>query len=189
MPDINKHSFDNPSFDGDDVDLGAVYLDPDINWASAIKITSAVKNLTVRASSCPGGGDACVDINYKAFEPKVFIGDAMPSGQFVATMKGGCIRPELNIRRVLGRGKVCEFILGDWSDQSHDPVIDPVLNAVPGYSGKLRVICLKSDRPKFITGSGPYEFLFPSPNLPAHGLIVYGFETLRRWGMFREKAN
>ena len=196
MADRNLISFDNPSlYDGTSHDLGVIVAPTDgIRRASAIKITAGVRDLTVRADVAPGFGDAIVDINNRALRPRVLIGEGMPNGQFAATIKGGTVEPYLEIRRLLTRGKVCDVILGDWSDQTHDPVLRPILNICPGpgFVGKVRVLVLKSDKPQFVTGSGPYEFLFPWPvlNPPALGYPAgTSFEILRRAGFFRAQAN
>ena len=190
MADRNYISFDDPARCNDtEQHLGELLLDQSITWASCLKITAGVRNLTVSSPMVPGGTDACVDINNRAYRPRVTIGEARPAGQFAATIKGGVVEPYLEIRRLLTRGTVADVILGDWSDQSHDPVIRPELNITPADGRPVRVLVLKSERPVFTPGSGPYVYLFPSPNLPAHAAFVFGFETLRRWGFFRGRAN
>jgi hypothetical protein len=193
MGDRNLISFDDPArHDGTAHDLGALYLDPATHWASAIKITAGVRDLTVRAAIVPGGHDACVDLNNRARDIRVIIGDAMPFGQFAVTCKGGCIRPYIEIQRLFGRSLVADVILGDWSDQSHEPVTAPVLAITRADGRPVRVLVLKSDRPHFVSGTGPYEFLFPWPWLNPAWLgypAAFVFATLRRWGFFRAQAN
>ncbi len=192
MSDINKHSFNGPDDNGKGINLGDVYLDPKIDWASAIKCTSQLRDFTLKAQSVPGGHDAVVDINNQCNGISVGIETAFPNGQFLTTIKGGSKNITLSVGRLYGHGKVCDVMLGDWSDQSHKRVENVTLDIhSPPENGPVTVIWLGSTRPILAPGSGPYKFIgLPrcTPQ-PVVDLTTYVFYTLRRWGFFRSQAN
>ncbi len=191
MGDINKHSFIGPDDDGKGVYLGDVSLEAGTNWASAIKVTGQVQDLTISADTVPGGHDACVDINNRVRHVGVTIYDAVPHGEFAATIKGGARDVRLTIRKLHGHGKVADVITDDWSDQSHDSTAGIELDITTADGSPVTVLALKAP-PAFVYGSGPYKFLFPWPWLNPRWLgypCAAAFEILRRWGLFRSSAN
>lgn len=159
------------------------------NHSAPIKCTSGVTGVSVFAGRVIGGKDACVDVNDGAKNAYISIREAEATGQFVATIKGGAIEPILMVGDITKHGKRADVILGDWSDQRHAWVKKPVLGS-SSKNGPVTVIWLASDRPHLVPGSGPYRFKYwprwtPSP---IHSFIVFCFNTLRRWGLFRSKS-
>lgn len=191
MGDINKHSFVGPDDNDKTVVLGDVVLEAGTNWASAIKITGQVENLQVHADFVPGGHDACVDINNRAQNVVVAIDEAVPHGEFAATIKGGARDVMLTIHKLHGHGRVADVILDDWADQSHDPTSGIWLDILSADGSPVTVLALK-EPPKFADGSGPYKFVFPWPWINPRWLgypCAAIFEILRRWGFFRSASN
>lgn len=192
MSDVNLYSYNGPDWNGRSFQhLNTVGNLEDAvagKYSSPLKFSTGLRDFTLDAPLVIGGKDACVDINNLCSGIRIHLGEWRPTGQFAGTIKGGTTKTELS-GALLCHGKKADFIYGDWSDQSHDKVTESVLNIIAKTPDPVRVLVLKAHKPAFVTGSGPYEWLFPSPNLPMHDLIVYGFETLRRWGAFREESN
>jgi hypothetical protein len=180
-------AFVGPQDDNRSVGLGET-IDGS-NYSAPIKCTRGVVGISILAGHVIGGKDACVDINDGAKNAFVSIVEAEATGQFVATIKGGAIEPVLWVANVTNHGKGADVILGDWSDQRHDWVKKPILN-VSSKNGPATVIWLASDRPNLVAGSGPYRFKYWPRWTPApiHAFIVFCFNTLRRWGLFRSKS-
>ncbi len=185
--DSNLHVFVGPQDDG----RVTTFMDlvDGSQFSSAIKCTAGAQNLIITAGRVIGGRDACLDINNLTKNVRVSISEAEATGQFVATIKGESEDPFVTAH-VVNHGKICDFILGDWSDQRRGFVKRPVLNAT-AKTGPVTVIWLASDKPFLFPGSGPYRFKYWPRWTPLwlHALIVYGFQTLRRWGLFRAQSN
>ncbi len=186
--DSNLHVFVGPQDNGRIIEFDGIVAGS--QFASAIKCTTRVYDLKIRAAHVIGGKDACVDINDNASHVRVDIDKAEATGQFLVTAKGGCLYPEIVIGEIAAHGKVADVILGDWSDQSNERVKDPYLSC-HSKNGPVTVIWLASDRPNLAVGSGPYRFKYWPRWTPIwlHKIIVYVFHTLRRWGLFRSKSN
>jgi hypothetical protein len=195
MSDTNLFSFNGPDDNGKTVALGDVDAGGPTpsggRYSTALKFSTALQDLKLVASgTVTGGKDACVDVNNYCRNLDITIAQAKATGQFVATVKGSS--DQVTIRgMILARGTVCEVILGDWSDQSHARDTNVCLDLKMIDGSPVRVIVLASDFPVEMAGSGPYRYLFIKPWFPEwlHWLIVFGFETLRRWGLFRSQAN
>jgi len=191
MPDININSFLGPDDNGRTVMLGDVL--PPANaaeLASAIKCTRLVRDLTLYGGTVYGFRDAVVDVNDRAYNLAVHLEQWWPSatGQFAATVKGGASRVVLQ-GRLMRHARKYDVIIGDWSDQSHDPTTLVSLGLVPDDGQPVTVCVLKGTKPIELPGTGPYRYCFPNPDACYHDLAVFGFETLRRWGAFRSASN
>jgi hypothetical protein len=191
MPkDINLTAFAGPQDNGRTVVLGDITPGP--GEASGIKCTSAVADITITAERVGSGRDACFDANDHTRNVKVRIKEAAPVGQFVSTVKGASVGTEITVDKILSRGKVCEHIYGDISDQGGAEWSRPgVLNSRMADGSKVRVIVLSSFFPPVAPGSGPYRYMIVQPWFPLwlHQLIAWGFRTLRNWGFFRKESN
>ncbi len=205
--DFNLHSYTRAD-SGRSYGLAWIHLEPGTDWASAIKVSDRVHDLTVTAMSAPGGHDAVVDINNGASHVEVRLEEAIPQGHFAATIKGGATDVYLKIEKLLTRGRVCDVCLDDWSDQSHEPTRRVELNVIAADGKPVRVIAFKG-RPTFTKGSGPYVYAFPWSPLGRFAFLGYvlgplfayanprwlghpwgfAFDTLRRWGLFRKDGN
>jgi hypothetical protein len=194
MPDINYKSFIAPDDNGKTVDLGDIALPEGTNWASAIKISGGVIGLKVTAGSVQGGHDAVTDINNRASAIVVEIDTAIPTGQFVATIKGGAHDVNFKVKNIYSHGKVTDIMVDDWSDQSHDATKAILLNVKMADGSPVNVIALKT-KPSLAPGSGPYKFPWWQPinqRIPFttnYYVVGFAFDTLRRWGFFRSSSN
>lgn len=188
MSDVNLKSYVGPDFNGKRVDCGSLPVVATAGIASALKFTSGLSNFWFRCDEVRGGSDACVDVNNLCRNVEIYAGRMFPNGQFAATIKGGAQGISL-YGELQSHAQVADVIIGDWSDQSHAKTTGVVLGITTKTPDPVRVLVLNGDAPLFVPGTGPYEFLFPSPNIAMHGFFVWGFETLRRWGFYREKSN
>lgn len=203
--DTNYRVFVGPDHNGTVNELGD--LTPPPGTASAIKCTTGVTGLIVRAGKVVGGHDALVDCNNKARGVEVTIDVGVPLGEFAAVIKGGCRSVAITIRNLLNHGKVADVILDDWADQSHDSTGDVRLNITRADGKAVRVMAFKA-KPTFAPGSGPYTYCFPWSPLGSFSWLGYplgfafqyfnprwlgyplgfAFDTLRRWGFGPAKA-
>lgn len=188
MPDANLHSFNGPDHDNQRFELPDEVIDGSA-YASAIKCSTGLHCSQIYAKEVIGGRDTCVDVNNNCHDLVLNIGALKPTGQFAISVKGNSDRVKITAE-LFAHGKSADVELGGWSDQSHATSDNNVL-AITSMTGKpVRVRVLKATAPALVNGTGPYVYLFPSPKLGAlHRLIVYGYETLRRWGFFRRYAN
>jgi hypothetical protein len=195
MPaDINLLSFLGPTDNGRAVDLRGQSIGSEsgldaagAKYASPLKFTSMLEGLELKAGKVWGGHDACVDCNNLVRDLDLVVDELHPTGQFAATIKGGAARVRL-AGNLMAHGSVCDVIYGDWSDQSHKYTEGCTLGITSGI-GPVTVIVLAGTKPELEPGTGPYRFLFPSPDMIGHNLVVWGFETLRRWGFWRSESN
>ena len=190
MADRNFYSFNGPADSGRTVAVGDVFLDPAVEWASALKFSTGLRDFRCLAASVPGGHDACLDVNNLCADLLIIADELIPNGNFAATIKGGARNITTRVKRLLGHGKVCDVMLDDWSDQSHAPTENILLDWRTDDGSPVTVVALKA-RPRLAPGSGPYRFLIPAwlnPRLLGYP-IGAAFEVLRRWGFFRSAAN
>lgn len=190
MSDVNLISFNGPVNNGQTIDYGSRTFDASApGMASALKFSTGLSNFVGKFGTAVGGHDACIDVNNLTRNLDITAAELRPTGQFAVTIKGG----SENVRvagNLTAHGKVADVIIGDWSDQSHAMTTGVRLSITPKTGNPVRVLLLKGDSPTLESGTGPYVFLFPWPWLgPVHALIVFGFETLRRWGFFRSQSN
>ena len=159
--------------------------------ASALKCSTGLQGALITAGVVIGGHDACLDVNNSCKNLDITITEAQAGGQFVSTCKGGSVGIKQAFGKIVKRGTVCEHIFGDWSDQSHAWCTGCTLDSRMADGSAVRVIVLASDFPAIVPGSGPYRYMIIKPWFPhwLHALIVWGFETLRRWGFWRKESN
>ena len=190
MSDRNFKSFNGPHDNAKSVRVPDISFGTDLEWASALKFSTGLRDFTVCAGTVPGGHDACLDVNNLCDGITIIADELIPNGNFAATIKGGSRNIRMRVRRLLGHGKVADVMLDDWSDQSHAPTENIVLDWRTADGSPVTVLALKA-RPRLAPGSGPYRFLIPAwanPSWLGHP-IGAAFEVLRRWGFFRAAAN
>ena len=201
MADENLFNFEGPDATGPrDNGTTVVLGDDDASvptptggrYSSGLKFSTAVQDVTVTViGTATGGRDAVVDANNSPKRLTILIAIAKATGQFIATIKGGAQDIALTIVKIIARGTVCEVILGDWSDQNHEWCKRISLSLKMADGSAVRLIVLASEWPTEVPESGPYRYLYVKPWFPdwLHHLIVFVFQTLRRWGLFRAQAN
>ena len=211
MADVNLLSFNGPGDNGRVVVLDQDLYASGLN-ASAVKCSTGLEDFSLTVNgTVTGGGNACVDVNNGVQGAKVYAKLLVPTGEFVATVKGASgVKKPVELGGVIrGSGKATgllggikwlswlpscltghiDVIGGDWSDQSHGYVLLWELNYRKDDGQPVAVMCLAARRPTEALGSGPYKYRFPHPDRFYHGLFVWCFETLRRWGFWRSEAN
>lgn len=189
MADVNLKAWVGPDDNGKFVTITET-VDASNGYASALKFSMGLKGLALTAEKVIGGHDGCIDINNFASLVDVVIAEAVPTGQFVATTKGDAHDTLIHVKKLSGHGKVCDFIYGDWSDQSHSWSINNTLIVNEVSDGKpVTVIVLAADFPVTVDTGVTYKFLYNQPWYPkiVRRLISWGFLTLRRWGFFRSQ--
>lgn len=187
MSDLNLHSFNGPLSDGNRFDLGDV---DGTGYSSAIKCSTGLLSASIYAGEVIGGSDACIDINNNCRDVVVVAKTLVPTGQFAVSIKGKSDETAV-YGELRAHGKSADVELGGWSDQSHEATTGTVLGMTSATGKPVRVRVLHATTPTLLPGTGPYQYLFPSPAMPAplHRFFVWGYETLRRWGLFRRYAN
>jgi hypothetical protein len=209
--DDNLKSYNGPDDNGQTLVLNQD-LDASKLNASAVKCSTGLEDFSLTVhGTVTGGGNACVDVNNKVQGAKVYADLLVPTGEFVATVKGGSgttkpielggtIRGSGKAVGVLGGVKWLKWlpgalvgrvdvIGGDWSDQSHDWVKLWKLAYRKEDGQPVCVMCLAAVRPEEEPGTGPYKYRFPHPDRFYHPFVVWCFETLRRWGLWRSESN
>jgi hypothetical protein len=82
----------------------------------ALKLSNC-KNIVLRANKVIGGNEDVLDIN-RGENISVEIEEAVPTGKYVCTVKGGAEYIFITIKNLVGHGKEMDFDIGSWSDQS-----------------------------------------------------------------------
>lgn len=99
------------------IEVGSV-IPPDDTYADSLKI-SGVINAEFHVEQLVGSQEDCVDINH-SHGITVTIVQAMPTGKYVATIKGGSSAISLYVTKQLGRGKETDYDLGNFTEASQD---------------------------------------------------------------------
>lgn len=197
--DTNLNSFNGPEANGSYIIMGEQVLmgyllgsrGPD--YSSTLKFSTGLTNFQGTFFEVFGGTDAVVDVNNLCNGVSIWVDLAHPQGQFFATVKGGSRDIFIQCNKIERGAHVCELMLDDWSDQSHEPTANVKVNLTMLDGSPVRVIALKA-KPIEQPGSGPYSYpWWTILNIRIPGtkiwLIGSSFEVLRRWGLFRSKAN
>ncbi len=187
MPDVNLLSFNGPNDDGRRIDLAGVI--DGTAYASAFKCSTGLINARIYADEIIGGHDCCIDVNNNCYGLVIDAKVLRPTGQFAVSIKGNS--DDITVAGELhAHGTSADVEIGGWSDQSHESSDGNTLEITSMTGRPVTIRVLHAKEPFLIPGTGPYKYLFPSPRLGVlHTLIVWGFETLRRWGLFRKYAN
>lgn len=185
MADLNRLSFNGPSDNGKSVCLafesGAV---DGRGFADALKFSSGLSDFHGRFGTVFSGSEDAVDVNNRCSGLTIAADRYVLGGRMGITIKGGS--SDVTVEGWLeGNGSECDVDIGNWSDQSHEPVTGVKLGLRKWDGSKVRVRVINGDVPEFLPGSGPYCFVFPWPWLPGRRWIVRAFHQLRRIGRFR----
>jgi hypothetical protein len=177
--DINLLSFVGPDFDNQLIQVGEDIV-PGPETADTLKFTSQLYNLEGHYGYVKAGYEDVVDINNRS-SWVVLFGDTwdISGSKYGFTIKGGSHDCAIH-GTIRGHGRECDVDLGNWSDQSNDKTRRIVLNLRSEDGSPIRVRVLNADRPNFEPGSGPYEWVFPSPNIWLHDFFVKSFLAARR---------
>lgn len=192
MSDRNLKSFVGPEDNNSTVDISETFDAGQGGYSSALKFSVGLRYFFGVFQKVIGGRDACVDVNNLCQNLSIYVHELQPTGQFAITCKGGSKNVTIG-GGLTAHGKDCDVMLDDWSDQSHAPTENVVLNITSKTGNPVRVRAMKN-KPHLQGGSGPYTFVFPqpwiNPRLPVIGHPwAFIFETLRRWGFFRAQSN
>ncbi|HWA07923.1 MAG TPA: hypothetical protein VG838_00500 [Opitutaceae bacterium] len=119
-----------------------------LSHAEQVKVTG----LTVR-----GGGlqkENCIDMNRLCRDVEIINARLEAGQQNAITIKGGCRDIHLSAITIERAGGHCDIELGNWSDQSWDPVTGVVLTNVCRADGKpVRVRVGHADAPVIVGGN------------------------------------
>lgn len=78
---------------------------------------SGVENYEIIAGTVKGGSEDVVDSNH-SHNVTVRVKNAIPSGRYVSTIKGGSTNIELDVDTQVGHGTEVDYDLGNYSQQS-----------------------------------------------------------------------
>ena len=182
-PDVNLYSFNGPHDNGRYVD----WRDRDIDgtgFADALKCSTGLTEFSGSFGRVISGTEDAIDINNRCDGIVLHASAWVLRGKMGITIKGGS--RNVSISGVIeGHGREADVDLGNWSDQSHEWVTNTRLNLRTTDGSPVRVRVLAAEKPIYAPGSGPYEWVFPSPRNPFHKALVKTFMELRRNGCFR----
>lgn len=177
--DINLHSFVGPEWNNQLVEM-LDPITPGEEIADTLKFTSQLYNFEGRFGIVKAGYEDVADINNRSQFVALHAGVWDISGsKYGFTVKGGS-SDVLLYGFVKGHGEECDVDLGNWSEQSNDKTRRVTLDLYSDDGSPIRVRVLNSERPHLAPGSGPYEWVFPSPNIWLHDFFVKAFIAARR---------
>lgn len=183
MPDVNLHSYNGPGDNHNTVANRWEYLDG-TGYADTLKFSTGLENFKGTFGTVISGSEDAVDINNKCRGIELAADRWMLRGRMGFTIKGGS--KDVGISGwVEGHGSECDVDIGNWSDQSHEPVTGVRLNLRMWDGSAVRVRVINGEFPTFVPGSGPYRYVFPWPWLPGRKWVIKAFHQLRRVGLFR----
>jgi hypothetical protein len=183
--DINLISYNGPHDNGRTVDLsGRPPLVPTPSIADTLKFSTQLTDFTGIFPAVTSGREDCIDINNRCRNVSITCAKLIFCGRMGVTIKGGSGDILIRFLDATGHGRECDIDIGNWSDQSHEPVRSVVLDC-RRLDGEATVVrCLNGDRPRHAPGSGPYRYVFPWPWMP-RCIVAPTFRTIRRMGGFR----
>lgn len=177
--DVNLHSFTGPEWNNQRVEMLEPIV-PGNEIADTLKFTSELYNLEGHFGVVEAGAEDVVDINNRSTWVALHAGLWNIAGsKYGFTVKGGS-SDILLYGHVIGHGKECDVDLGNWSDQSNEKTRRVTLDLYSSDGSPIRVRVLNAERPHLAPGSGPYEWVFPSPNIWLHSFLVKSFLQGRR---------
>lgn len=115
-------------------------------YHDALKVSGCV-NLQVIAGTVRGGSEDVVDINHSD-TCRVSIQEALPTGRYVATIKGGSKNIQLVVAKQIGHGRETDYDLGNWSDQGHERTTNVTIGVWSTNSEPIKVRVLHAHRPE-----------------------------------------
>jgi hypothetical protein len=185
MADYNRISFNGPADSGKSVclafDGGAV---DGRGCADALKFSTGLRDFDARFGTVFSGSEDAVDVNNGCSGIRIAADRYVLGGRMGITIKGGST--DVTVEGWLeGHGRECDVDIGNWSDQSHEPVRGVKLGLRKWDGSPVRVRVINGEQPAVLPGSGPYRFVFPWPWLPGRRWLIRIFHQLRRIGLFR----
>ncbi len=111
----------------------------------ALKV-SRVRNADIYAGRVVGGSEDVIDIT-DSHDVAVSISEAVVTGSYLATIKGGCSNAELFIQKRTGHGSEVDIDLGNWFDYNRRKTTNTKLSC-PNGNGPTTCRILDSDDPK-----------------------------------------
>lgn len=181
------HSFYETS-NGQSVD----WRDRVVGWAKpsgepyqyddALKFTSQLRDFTGRFGTVYAGAENVIDCNNRLRQVELSADRMVANGcKYPITIKGGC--ESVTLRGMLvGHGKECDVDAGNRSEQSDSWVKYWSLGLSMEDGSPVRVRCLLAMKPYFEPDTGPYEYVFPSPDAWYHGIAIW---LLQLWWRIR----
>lgn len=159
-PDINLISFNGPGHNGGDVDWSTRTLigGPDID--DTLKCSTGLTDFKLHVGEVETGREDALDINNHCRGIQVHADQwVFPKG---VARTGFTIKGNSHGVRISGSVLGDPLVeLGNWSDQSNEPVTNVRL-ALRRTDGKaIRVRVFNGDLPVLEPGTGPYRFVFP----------------------------
>lgn len=141
--------------DVDGVTVKDEVITPDnpTQYNDILKFSNA-KNVDVINSYITGGSEDCIDMNRNC--QGVFIANTTlcPNGKFGITIKGGTQNVIILNAEFVKHGTEADIDIGNWSDQSSEPVRHVTLSGLKSMDGKpVRVRVLWGDKPSIIGGN------------------------------------
>jgi hypothetical protein len=134
---------------GHPIYLGEIVC-PD-GWQDALKLSN-ISNVHVCADFIMGGTEDVIDIN-KCHDVTVSLGDTLPMGRYLATVKGGSSGVIISVNDMCGHGSETDFDFGNWSDQSQEKTVNSVVLVVTAFK-EVFVRAINSDKPQVDAGKG-----------------------------------
>lgn len=128
-----------------EIRLGDLVPDHPGEYADTLKLSGCVR-LRVLVGKVLGGYEDCIDINH-CTDIEVEIEEAVPCGDYVATIKGGSKNVSLTVWTQLGHGYETDYDLGNWSDQGHDRTTGVSLKVYPRGKDVARCRILHAHEP------------------------------------------
>ncbi len=118
-----------------------------------LKLSNA-KNVDVINSYIVGGSEDCIDMNRNCENVFISSAELCPNGKFGITIKGGSRGIIIQNVEFLRHGTETDIDIGNWSDQSNEPVRRVTLANLKSMDGKpVRVRVLWGERPNIIGGN------------------------------------
>ena len=122
-------------------------------YSDSLKLSKAT-DVLVKSCSITGGSEDCIDMNRYCSDITVSDCILKPCGKYGITIKGGTTRVTLKNLLFMTHGKETDIDLGNWSDQSAEPVSSVVLENITSLDGKpVRVRVLWAQKPKVLGGN------------------------------------
>lgn len=120
------------------------FIPSDEGWDAVLKICDYTSDIHLDGVVVSQGFENAVDFNNRVqfvTLQNVVFGVNKATGDQVITIKGGCSNIGL-MGRIFSHGRKADIVLGEWSDQSHDPVHDLDLSGIVRDDGKPVTVIL-----------------------------------------------
>lgn len=149
------------------------------DYSDAVKCSN-VKDVFIKECVIIGGKEDVLDCNRYSENISLFQCMLVPTGLFVATIKGGSKNVSFVDCSIDGHGKEVDIDLGNWSDQSEEKATGVLISNCNTMDGSpIRVRVLNADKPVILNCN--IEYAFPHPDAWYHDLCVRVFMFARKW--------